>query len=463
MSRRTTLAVLATAAIVCGALAIRSLASPSGGQTSAAPRAPVFSLQRAPQLLSRLAGDARLASALDGALADPALGAGSQKCLVVRDDTGRIVYARNPSSALAPASNLKLLTAFAALERMGATTRYRTEAYAAGVAGGVVNGDLWVVGSGDPLLATGDFAATAGYQMQPRPSTPLESLADHLVAAGVRQVQGRLMGDEGRYDTQRYVPTWKSTYITDAESGPASALTVNGGFTQWKPVPVPAPNPATNAVTVLSGLLRARGVAVGAVGEGAMPSALRPVANVESSPLSDVVGVMLQQSDNLAAELILKELGKRFGAGGSTAAGLAVVHDTLEKAGLPVGEVTAYDASGLDRADRATCGVLVALLERSGVGPGSLLQAMPLAARDGTLAKRFTTSPAAGRLRAKTGSLEGVTALSGWSDAERNARLVFSLLANGLATEASGRALEDRLGTAVSLYPQAPDPASLAP
>src|SRR5207237_8067810 len=104
-----------------------------------------------------------------------------------------------------------------------------------------------------------------------------------------------------------------------------------------------------------------------------------------------------------------------------------------------------------------------ALLEGSGVGPGSWRQAMPLAARDGTLAKRFTTSPAAGRLRAKTGSLVGVTALSGWSDGERNGRLVFSLLANGLASEASGRALEDRLGTAVSLYPQAPDPPAPAP
>src|SRR2546429_6603614 len=255
MSRRTTLAVLATAAIVCGALAFRSGASSSGGRTPVAPRVPVFSLQRAPQLLSRLAGDARLALALDGALADPALGSGSQKCLVVRDDTGRIVYARNPSTALAPASNLKLLTAFAALERMGATTRYRTEAFAAGVAGGVVSGDLWVVGSGDPLLATADFAATAGYQMQPRPSTSLESLADHLVAAGVRQVQGRLMGDEGRYDTQRYVPTWKSAYITEGESGPASALTVNGGFNQWKTMTVPAAGPATHQVYELHGHL----------------------------------------------------------------------------------------------------------------------------------------------------------------------------------------------------------------
>src|SRR5207244_3781746 len=122
-------------------------------------------------------------------------------------------------------------------------------------------------------------------------------------------------------------------------SGPASALTVNSGFVAWKPKAVPAPAPATNAATVLAALLQARGVTVGGVGEGVAPSGLHPVATLESSPLTDVVAEMLQQSDNLAAELMLKELGKRFGGAGTTAAGLGVMRDTLEKAGLPVGEL----------------------------------------------------------------------------------------------------------------------------
>jgi D-alanyl-D-alanine carboxypeptidase/D-alanyl-D-alanine-endopeptidase (penicillin-binding protein 4) len=463
MSRRTTLAVLATAAIVCGALAIRTLASPSGGRSSAAPRVPVLSLQRAPQLLSRLASDVRLSTALDAALADPTLGsAGDQGCLLVRDSGGRVVYARQPSRALVPASNLKLVTAFALLDRLGPTTRYRTEVVGPGVSAGVVSGDLYVVGSGDPILATADYAAVGGYQSQPRLATPLETLADRLVAAGVRQVQGRLLGDESRYDSQRYGPTWKAGYISDAESGPASALTVNSGFVAWKPKAVPAPAPATNAASVLAALLQARGVTVGGVGEGVAPAGLRPVATLESSPLTDVVAEMLQQSDNLAAELMLKELGKRFGAAGSTAAGLGVVRETLEKAGLPVGELTAYDGSGLDRADRTTCGLLVGILQRAG-DRGPLAQALPVAARDGTLAKRFLTSPAAGRLRAKTGSLEGVIALSGWVDAEKGARLVFSMLINDLPREAVGRALEERMGTALARYPQGPDAAALAP
>jgi D-alanyl-D-alanine carboxypeptidase/D-alanyl-D-alanine-endopeptidase (penicillin-binding protein 4) len=301
-----------------------------------------------------------------------------------------------------------------------------------------------------------------GYQQQPRLDTPLEGLADRLVAAGVRQIQGRLLGDESRYDTQRYLPSWKPGYISDAEVGPASALTVNSGFTAWRPRSVAAPAPATNAATVLAALLQARGVAVGGVGEGTAPAGARPIAGVDSAPLSDVIAEMLQQSDNLAAELLLKELGKRFGGSGTTAAGLTVVRDTLGKAGLPLSELTAYDGSGLDRADRATCGVLVALLQRAG-DRGPLAQALPLAGRDGTLAKRFLASPAAGRLRAKTGSLEGVVALSGWVDADEGARLVFSMLANGLPGEAAGRALEELLGTTLVRYPQGPDASALAP
>ena len=463
LSRRVMLAALATAAVICGALAVRSAASSSGGGAWVTPRAPVFSLQRTPQLLSRLVADVHLAAALDSALADPSLGAATdQGCVVVRDAGGRIVYAREPSRSFLPASNLKLVTAFAALDRIGASERYKTDVLASGVSGGVVTGDLWLVGGGDPLLATADYAVIGGYQMQLRLATPIEALADKIVAAGVRQVQGRLMGDESRYDTQRYVPTWKPGYIASSEVGPASALTVNSGFAQWKPAPVAASAPATNAASTLASLLQARGVVIGGVGEGTAPPGLRPVTSLESAPLKDMVAEMLQQSDNLAAELMLKELGKRFGGGGTTAAGLSVVRTTLEKAGLPVGELTAYDGSGLDRADRLTCGLLIGILQRAG-DQGPLVQALPLAGRDGTLAKRFLSSPVAGRLRAKTGSLEGVVALSGWVDADEGVRLVFSMLINGLPREAVGRSLEDRMGNALVRYPQAPDASSLAP
>src|SRR5205823_2249150 len=191
-------------------------------------------------------------------------------CLAVRDPAGRPVYDRLTTQPLIPASTLKLLTGSVALAKLGADTRYVTPVRAASPPQDGAVGDLWLVGSGDPLLATSDFASIAGWLESPRPATSIEALADRIVSAGVRRV-GRLMGDESRYDTQRYLPTWEPNYATDPDIGPQSALTANGGFVQWRPRAIPASSPAMNAATVLAGQLRDRGVTVGGVGEGRAP------------------------------------------------------------------------------------------------------------------------------------------------------------------------------------------------
>jgi D-alanyl-D-alanine carboxypeptidase/D-alanyl-D-alanine-endopeptidase (penicillin-binding protein 4) len=194
---------------------------------------------------------------------------------------------------------------------------------------------------------------------------------------------------------------------------------------------------------------------------------------VSSPPVRDVVAEMLRESDNLTAELLVKELGHRFTGAGTTAAGLGVVRATLTSAGLPLGGLATVDGSGLDRSDRATCSLLLTAVEASGPA-GTLAASFPLAAHDGTLTKRFQGSPAAGRLRAKTGSLDGVVGLTGYVAAPSGLTvygaapadgvpLAFSLLANDLPRDAIGRALQDRVGTVLARYPEAPAPAALAP
>jgi D-alanyl-D-alanine carboxypeptidase/D-alanyl-D-alanine-endopeptidase (penicillin-binding protein 4) len=466
MRGRVVIVALVLVAVACAAVAVWPVVAPRPDTSyDAAPTTPVLSLRRAPAILSELVADGRLVASLETAFADPALGsARDQACLTVRDDEGRAVYDRNGGAALIPASNMKIFTAIAALSRLGADSRLLTRVQAAPApAGGVVAGDLWLVGGGDPLLSVAEFAAVAGYQGRPRLGTSLESLADRVVGAGVRQVQGRVMGDESRYDTQRYIPTWNPTYAIAAEIGPMSALTVNGGFVQWRPRAVPAPSPATNAAAVLTGLLRARGVVVaGEAGEGKAPPGAATVASMESPPLSEVVAVLLQESDNLTAELLVKELGVRFGPGGSTAAGLAVVRDELASMGLPMNGFAAVDGSGLDRSDRLTCDLLEAALTKVG-DDGPLAQGMPLAGEDGTLARRFVGTPAAGRIRAKTGSLEGVVGLSGWATARDGQPIQFSFLANGLPRGGAGPQLETRVVTALVAYPEAPPPGELEP
>ncbi|HUR19103.1 MAG TPA: D-alanyl-D-alanine carboxypeptidase/D-alanyl-D-alanine-endopeptidase [Acidimicrobiales bacterium] len=438
------------------------------GETAAAPpppalRVPVLSARRVPALLVRVVADGRLRAGIDTALAGPALGPGSQSCIVVRQGP-RMVLSRRPDDRLIPASNLKILTALAALTRLGSEEKLATEVRVGRPfgAGGMVDGPLWLVGGGDPLLATADYAASL--PNQPQLFTPLEKLADAVVAAGVRQIGGGIVGDETRYDTQRYIPTWRPVYITDSESGPASALDVNDGFVAFRPRKLAAPEPDVHAAGVLTALLQARGVIVDRPPvDGQAPAGAPVVARVESLPVRDLVGEMLRESDNLTAELLVKELGRRFAGAGTTVAGLGVVRETLASAGLPVEHLAAVDGSGLDRSDRASCTLLVAALDAGGA-KGHLAAGLPVAGRDGTLARRFQGNPAAGRLRAKTGSLEGVAALTGFVDSATGAGpLSFAFLANGLPRDAVGRALQEQLGALLAAYPQAPPPADLAP
>ncbi|MGH9165449.1 MAG: D-alanyl-D-alanine carboxypeptidase, partial [Acidimicrobiales bacterium] len=169
------------------------------------------------------------------------------------------------------------------------------------------------------------------------------------------------------------------------------------------------------------------------------------------------------ESDNLTAELLVKELGVRFGGIGTTTAGVEVLRTALADGGFPAAQLAAVDGSGLDRSDRASCGLLMAVLEAAGPA-GPVAVGLPVAARTGTLAKRYLGQSAAGRLRAKTGSLDGVVALSGFVDPlTSEPPLTFALLANDLTRDAAGRVLQDRLAAILARYPEAPDPATLAP
>ena len=445
--------VAATFAVLAvGAAVVAAWPSPRRGATAgAAVSAPVLDAARLPFFVSDAVARVRLGERLD-----PVLTGRPQSCLTVDEGRGASLYSQRPDLPLVPASNLKLLTAAAVLARIPGSERLHTELRALRPSvNGVIGGDLWLVGAGDPLLATADFAAQAGYQHQPRPRTPLEDLAANVAAAGVREIQGRVLGDESRYDTQRVVPTWSHSYLADGEIGPMSALTVNDNEAQWTPREVPAPAPPANATAVFMRLLQARGVQVHGTGEGvAPPAATTVVTTVDSAPIADVVGVMLTQSDNLAAELLTKELGRRFGGAGTTSAGLGVIRAALDQLHMPTGGVAMADGSGLDRSDRATCQVLLRAVERD--GEGRAIARLPAAGASGTLLHRYVGTPLKGRLWAKTGTLNGAAAFTGWLATAQSRQLAFSFLVNGIASEAEGHALEDRIAAALSTYPEAP-------
>lgn len=422
---------------------------------------PLFSMRRVPVMLSRVVAETHLRSDLDRIMTDPVYGAARDRsCLVVSEPGGGPVhYSRQPGLALIPASTLKLLTSAAALAQLGADRRFSTEVRAGGPPSDGAVGELYLVGGGDPLLSTAAFASEGGYMGQPRRTTSVEALADKVVAAGVRRV-GRIVGDESRYDSERLVPSWNPRYIVNFDISPLSALVVDKAFTSTDP-PAVAISPPSHAASVLAGLLRARGVTVGDTGAGRAPGGTTLVTSIDSPPLTDIVAEILQNSDNMAAEMLVKEMSYRPGSPGSTNAGLAAVAENLRQvAGINAQEMVAVDGSGLDRGDKVTCDALQRVVAQ---GPAALAAGLPVAGRNGTLFRRFLGTAAAGRVWAKTGSLEGVAGLSGYVTGATNRNVAFTLLANDLSSMSAGAGMQDRVVNVLAAFPRAPSADELGP
>ena len=242
--------------------------------------------------------------------------------------------------------------------------------------------------------------------------------------------------------------------MIDNEVGPLSALLVNGGFPVFAPPEKRADDPAAHAAAELTRLSQAVGIAVGGPASSGVvpPGATVTLATVRSAPLSEVVAGMLRESDNTAAELLVRELGVAKRHDGSTPAGIGAVTDALTDAKLPTAALRLGDGSGLEVTNQATCALLAAALRMpDGAGAPELSPMLAVAGRSGTLALRLAGTPLEGKLRAKTGSLNGVSGLAGYLDGRRG--LAFAFLANGPVSESAGRLLQDRLVALLAGYP----------
>lgn len=443
-----------TSSSIVAATTIPTSTQPAPSSSVVLPPTPVLSVRRIPSYASLPLAEPVLVRQLEAFMGRPG-GGGSGSCLVASVD-GKVVYDHNGLTPLAPASNLKVVTAAAALSELGPDFTYTTEVRAAGSpdAKGTVTGNVWLVGSGDPLLATAEYATPPGAPNEPW--TRLEDLADRLVAAGVKRITGAVVGDEHRFDTKRTVASWPARYVSDREIGPMTALSVNDGFTLTPSGPVRPASPAQAAAATFAALLKARGVTIGRnPAAGTAPAAAaQSLASVQSAPLSAIVGEMLRQSDNGTAELLVKTLGAVKAGQGSTASGLAVIRSALAAMGLPVDELRQVDGSGLDPSNRLTCRLQVSLLDR--VGPRSALAAgLAVGGVSGTLAKRFVGSALTGHVRAKTGSINGVSTLAGFVDAAEGHVATFAYFVNAPGADDT-RAGWDTLAQALASFPQRP-------
>jgi serine-type D-Ala-D-Ala carboxypeptidase/endopeptidase (penicillin-binding protein 4) len=368
--------------------------------------------------------EGRLARALDVPHVSPRRSA----ALAVDLTTGTQVFAYNARLPLVPASNEKLAVTYTVLTRLGAGFRIQTHVEEDGTQDGpVVRGRLFIIGAGDPTLSLADLAV----------------LAHQVRAAGIRRVTGGVFGDESAFDTKRTAPGWKPSFFLD-ESPPLSALVVDraqyrGRTNRW---------PALAAATLFRDALRAAGVRVpDKVGVARAPVTALDVASLQSEPLSELVRLMDQQSDNFTAEMLLKLVSLIDVDRGSTYAGARLVTRTLAAAGVPMKGVRIVDGSGLSVLDRFTVAALVGELTLMYEDPALrqiVTRALPSAGRSGTLKDRLRD--VRGRVRAKTGTTSVASALAGFA----GGRYAFAVVQNGSPVSYFwARAAQDRFARAL--------------
>jgi len=426
--RRTALSVVAVLAVLGGA-------------------APAEGLQDAPER-----GRERLIGEFSAVVSRP--GAPDDLCLSVYLN-GAVIH-ESVAEPLTPASLMKVATAAVALEVMGSDATYTTEVAVradalARVSDGVLDGDLYLIGGGDPTLSTPGYIATLS---RPRPFTDVNDLADMVMASlrsqGIRVVNGAVVGDESRYpEAERHytsqmisgVRIWKRSFTSSNLAGPLSALMINDGYRPHRRSRrdhVRADDPAQAAASLFDDLLEARGLVIrktpvsASAPEQAQRSSLGRLASV---PMTQIVTRMLTHSDNTTAEMVLKEIGYRAGDGSLRWQAADAAAEILRRMlGDDADGAVWVDGSGLSIHNRLTCRAVGGLLDAA--GPGSpLVEALAVAGQTGTL-RNCGPTPRAGattsqnRVLAKSGSLNDTDALAGVAVAPNGDTVTFAMIAS---------------------------------
>jgi len=477
----------------------------------------------------------RLQARIAALLNSPDLAHGFWGIEVASLATDKTLYSQNSDKLFTPASNTKLFVTAAALALIGPDYKFRTTVETTGTLDryGRLNGDLVLVGHGDPNLSGRALPYDGKTQRSDDALVALEGLADALVAKGVKVVDGDVVADDSYFAFQRYGEGWSQDDLVWADGAPVSALTVNDNVifvkilpadragekafvslnpfadyyridnrivttpagtprkffvnrepgsttvTLWGNLPLDDPGasealaieePATFAAELFRQLLDKRGIAIygherthhtelasistftatavapsrGGNDEASPLSGIsahplkteQPItlASYESRPLADDVRVINKISQNLHAEILLRLLGRERGNAGTVEGGLEVLRQFLTQAGVASDQYVFFDGSGLSRQNLVTPQAIVQLLRYASSQPwGAAYKAsFPVAGVDGSLSERLTAPRLQKRVTAKTGSLSGVRALSGYAATESGQSVVFSIMSNNL-------------------------------
>jgi D-alanyl-D-alanine carboxypeptidase/D-alanyl-D-alanine-endopeptidase (penicillin-binding protein 4) len=455
-------------------------------------------------------GAKELAAALHAILAASPIDAARAGIYVADVESGQVVFTKDPDALLNPASNVKLVTSAAALSRLGPDFRFDTEFYVDAGPGPEAARTLYVKGKGDPSLVTERLWAIAGdlYHLGIRrvgdvvvddtyfdrerqgPGFDQESGdKSYLAPAGAASLNwntvavhvgpGDRRGGKARVELEPASDLFdldvrattvapggrRRLVVSSVAAGARQRIVVEGRIPQgtrlqtvWRRID----DPSVYLGHTLRRLLELRGVKfAGKVRAGAVPATARLVHVAQSESLGEIVRRLNKTSNNFVAEQILKTLGAQAkGVPGTWPKGVEAVEDFLAEVGVPRGAYVMKNGSGLNDTNRFSARQIVTLLRSMwGRFPvhAEYVVSLPVAGRDGTIRWRMEGTEAEGRLRAKTGTLENATSLSGYVETAGHRVLAFAILVNDFPGRASGVVRSvDAVGAALAASGGAP-------
>lgn len=447
---------------------------------------------------------ARFAGRVEAILGSEPLSKGEWGLVVADAETGATLYEKNADKLFVPASNMKLFTTALALAKLGPDYRFQTTLETRGAISpeGTLDGDLVLVGRGDPNLSNRRFPLEGKEEFDGTPERVLAELADSLVAKGVKRITGDVVGDDSYFPRDRYPSGWEIDDMVWEYGAAISAIAVGDNTVTLTLAPgqrlgdpvgasvtpetpdflvtnevvtsaaevkselrltrepgagrvtvrgtMPAngasrklvlaiEEPAGHAAALLARLVAARGIQI----DGRTRANHEPepagtprsvIAQHVSVPLAQSVKLVNKISQNLHTELLLRAAARQSATWNTPEDLLKFPADFYLAAGIAPGDVLQADGSGLSRHDLVTPRAVTQLLAYALKQPWfpAYYDSLPVAGVDGTLENQLKNTPAAGRIHAKTGSVEHVRTRSGFVETPGGRRLIFSLMSNNL-------------------------------
>jgi len=414
---------------------------------------------------------------LEGILTSTGNSQGRWAVLAVSLDRLDTLLALNPHELMVPASNMKVLSTAAAFHYLGPEFRFRTFLLTDGArTGEVLEGDLILFGTGDPTFSERFF---------PSETAVLDTFATRVLESGIREVTVRVEagGWEGAHPSLFTIPEASGIPVinTARTVSPASRSRIwlfretpfdpigiegeipLGGSDVWRRLPVPEPLRFTGlqlkraleaqGVRVTGSISIIRDPAVSRLSPRTSPDSMHPdapkiLATQESPPLLEILRIINKESHNFFAETVAKTMGRTvFGEGSFSGGSRAVEKFLTEVVGVAPEELQVRDGSGLSMENQASAGVFIRTLQYMESSPywADFLDTLPEAGFRPELGRMYR-SPAARNLRAKTGTMDGVSALSGLVHTRSGERILFSILSNDVASEYRAKRAEDQIG-----------------